>query len=220
MIYLGPCSARVREGIQYLLAAHQCLVNECLEPNLPYIAYSALIAHQCPRRISEADEKILRDVCHELTRIAYGDEPVTILTAGFVEAPINCRRQRWHYDYDGNTENIFVPLVPATEHNATEYVEWVNPAVAEAMMHRILPQLSNVYELKDLEIPEPYRTNRAIGAPFDIMRMPNVTLHRGTTNREDYVRKVFYIATTRVAGFDLQAHDKEPTVSWAFDSAE
>jgi hypothetical protein len=220
MIYLGPCSARVREGIQHLLVAHLCLVNEYLEPNLPYIAYSALLAHQCPRRISEADEKVLRDVCHELTRIAYGDKPVTILTAGFLEAPVNCRRQRWHYDYGGNTENLLVPLVPATERNATEYVEWLNPAMAEAMMHRILPQLSGTYELKDLEIPEPFRISRAIAAPFDIIRMPNVTLHRGTPNQEDFVRRVFYIATTLVAGFDLQASDKEPIVSWALDGAE
>jgi hypothetical protein len=38
----------------------------------------------------------------------------------FIESPVRCRAQKWHFDYRGRMENLFVPLVPQTERNGTE----------------------------------------------------------------------------------------------------
>lgn len=69
-------------------------------------------------------------------------------------------------------------------------------------------------DLREAKIEEPYRTRRAIANPFEILRMPSHLLHRGTINQELYPRKVFYIATTLVPGFDLEPENKLPVISW------
>lgn len=65
-------------------------------------------------RLELEEHYLLVDVRHTLMSLVYDRKPAILLTAGFIESPINCRLQEWHYDFGGKTENIFIPLKAAT----------------------------------------------------------------------------------------------------------
>ena len=222
MIKFGSCSEQIQQKIIKLSGIQDLFVKRHCQNSTEYITYSALIANKCPPRLVPEEHQLLFGVCQTLISRVYGEKSVTLLTAGFVESPVNCKLQEWHYDFGGNTENIFVPLRPATSLNATEYVEWVRPGIELEMQQKLLPVIGEkrYLNLKEVNIEEPYRIRRAVANPFEILRMPSHLLHRGTINRELYPRKVFYIATTLVPGFDLEPENKLPVTSWDPKSEE
>jgi hypothetical protein len=191
------CSPHVEAALMRLVPVHERLATAY--PGLPGDAtfYSALFARGEPPRLAPDLGALLSAVCDELLAISYGATPAHVLTAGFIESPVRCRAQKWHFDYRGRTENLFVPLVPQTERNGTEYVAWATPEAGPAMLERYCALFSDTeqLDLSSLAGTDAHRVLRATARPFEILRMPHHLLHRGVENREPYVRRVFYMAT-------------------------
>ena len=199
-----------------LVLEHEAFV--AAQPDLPPDAafYSALFAAAEPLRLSPDLGALLSETCKELLQVVYGGTPMRVLTAGFLECPVHCRAQKWHFDYRGRTENIFVPLSPFTLNNGTEYVEWVAPEAGPAMLERYVALFSDTEQadLSALSEAAPHRVVRLTARPFEVLHMPRGLLHHGVENREPSARRAFYMATTLLPDFDLSPADKAPVVSW------
>lgn len=216
MIRIGKCSPSVRANLLQLIPAHERFA--AAYPNLPTdaIYYSTFYAHAQPPRLFNEEAEWLSATLQELTQTVYGAAARRILTAGFIESPRSGRRQPWHFDYRGKTENIFVPLVPLTQENGTEYVDWAEPNSGPAELARLV-EIIEPGEIEDLaSLPDlsPHAVRRAEAEPFEILRMPYYLLHRGTPTNGPQVRRMFFIATTPHFDFDLSEADKAPIVSW------
>jgi hypothetical protein len=219
MIYLGRCSDFVQEALQALVTEHDRVVGLAGEASwsTDHVLYTNLFARDTPPRLVAKHAALLGKAMDELVQQAYGTTPVWVLTAGYIESPVGCRPQYWHYDYGAKTENIFIPLTPLTERNGMEYVEWLSAEAGPAQVSRYGGRLSELLplDLAALGIAEPYRIRRAAAAPYDVLRMPWHLLHHGISNQEPWVRRVFFMCMTLHPHFDLAPHDKQPVVSWA-----
>jgi hypothetical protein len=213
------CSPRVEAALLRLVVEHERLA--AAEPDLPSgeVFYTTLFAHTDPPRVPPDLGVLLSSVCDELIGLVYGSTPLRLLTAGFIESPVGCRAHRWHFDFHGRTESLFVPLTPFTPNNGTEYVAWSVPGSDAAMLERYRDVLTGAggRDLSLIAAADAYRVVRLTAEPFAIVRLPSHLLHRGGDNREPYVRRTFYLTTTQLPGFDLSSAEKAPVLSWRND---
>jgi hypothetical protein len=216
MIHVDSCSAQARDSLQTLAAVHERLVaaelGSLARPSV--IFYSVLLAHGTQPRLSPGEQALLTQVVDEVTKKAYGDDAGQVLLAGFLEASPGCSPQLWHVDYDGNTETLFVPLVPLTAKNGTEYVQWESVERAIQMLAKYGPQIeaATLTDFSRLNPAEAYEIRRAVAEPFTILRMPYYLFHRGVRNEEAYARRVFFVTVAARAGFELTDDFKSPVI--------
>ena len=137
----------------------------------------------------------------ELLETEYNINSSTILSLGFINAPINCKNQHFHIDYNGNTETYFIPLVDLNNTNGTEYIEFNNKnlnlyyfdnlkKISEKYISRnqLIDEFNNIgiddtnYQLKILN------TNS-----FSMVKMPYYLFHRGKINESNCNRIMFQI---------------------------
>lgn len=215
MELVGACSPPMREQLAEMAAWHQRRADLIFagQPS-PYIFYTNLyaagqehtLAPGTPTQVS-ALQALVAATC----ALVYGaDTQRTVLTAGILEGPIGCRPQGWHYDYRGNTENIFIPLVPLTARNGTEYVDFGSLAQSAANRAAVLAFIlqrgaagDDLLTLPPLPIADSYRVRRLNAEPYKIVRMHSHALHRGVRNEESYTRRVFFIASTDQPDYHL-----------------
>lgn len=216
MELIGACSPTMRDALLRLLPWHQrraaCTLGD--QPS-PYIFYTNLYARGESHELApgSTDEvALLQQLITETCTLVYGAAGGrTVLTAGFLEGPIGCRYQGWHYDYRGNTENIFIPLVSLTARNGTEYVDFGSLAKSAANAPAVLAHLlqrgadgDDLLTLPVLPTTDPYVVRRLLAEPFQVVRMHAHCIHRGVCNEETYTRRVFFIASTDSPGFVLE----------------
>ena len=226
MELVGACSPEMCEWLHCLAQWHRRRADTVLQGRpSAYIFYTNLYAHGQIHDLepgSPEEQQALQALIADALALAYGAEESrrrTVLTAGFLEGPIGCHPQSWHYDYMGNTENIFIPLVPLTERNGTEYVDFgtleKSAANRTAVLHYILQLYEETEELTTLPplpVQDPYVIRRLIAEPFQVVRMHYHALHHGVKNEETYVRRVFFIASTNQPGYRLAEHHLTPLI--------
>jgi len=159
-----------------------------------------------------------------LLRRVYGDQKYQkILGFGFIQAPPGNQTQAWHTDYGGKTENIFIPMVPMTDLNGTEFVHFEEEGAGEFWFwylyaaHDFTPDLPELFPDNDdrHKIPGPskrYAVRRWNAAPHTIHRMPYYLYHRGPTNKEKETKIVFYVTVTDDPDFDVEDHLKATVI--------
>ncbi len=217
ILHVGSCPSWVRDALTALLPEHERFRAQAgAIASAQDVFYTNLFAQKLPPRLDAEKEAVLEQVREALLRMVYKDSPVWPITCGFIESPVGSRVQYWHYDYGGRTENIFVPITPLTKKNGTEYVEWLAPDAGPAQFARYGERAVELmtYDIAALQIAEPYTLRRSTAQPYEVLHMPWHVLHRGNINSESFVRLMFFICTTQHEGFDLEAQDKQPVVSW------
>jgi len=159
-----------------------------------------------------------------LSRV-YGAQYQKILGFGFIQAPHGNKTQAWHTDYGGKTENIFIPLVPMTDLNGTEYISFEDPDAAKFWFWYIYAAHDFTVELPPTLFPsnderhqipnapsKKYSIQRWNCKPFTVSRMPYYLYHRGPTNREKEMKVLFYVTVTSDPTFDVEEHLKGSVV--------
>ena len=226
MELIGNCTPDMREWLHCLAQWHQRRADTVLHGRpSAYIFYTNLYAHGQQHELEPGrpeEQQALHALITAACTLVYGAEESqrrTILTAGFLEGPVGCHPQSWHYDYMGNTENIFIPMVPLTERNGTEYVDFGSLAKSAANRATVLNYILQLYEETDelitlppLPVQDPYVIRRLIAEPFQLVRMHSHALHHGVKNEESYVRRVFFIASTDQPGYMLTEHHLTPLI--------
>jgi len=159
-----------------------------------------------------------------LTRV-YGDQYQKILGFGFIQAPHGNKTQAWHTDYGGKTENIFIPLVPMTDLNGTQFVYFDDPDAAKFWFWYIYAVHDFAVELPPTLFPDDDERHKVPNAPskkytvkhwnaqpYTISRMPHYLYHRGPTNFEKETKILFYVTVTSDPNFDVEEHLKGAVV--------
>ena len=225
MELVGACSASMREQLTLMLAWHQRRADLVFAGQAsPYIFYTNLYAAGQEHTLmpgTSAEVWALHELVMATCALVYGAATAqrTVLTAGILEGPIGCRPQGWHYDYQGNTENIFIPLVPLTVRNGTEYVDFGSLAQSAANRNAVLAFIlqqgasgDDLLTLPPLPTADPYTVRRLNAEPFQIVRMHSHALHRGVRNEESYIRRVFFIASTDQPTYRLDEEYLAPII--------
>lgn len=225
MELVGACSPQMREQLAQIAAWHQRRADLLFagQPS-PYIFYTNLYAAGQEHTLAPgtpAEVSALQALVAATCTLVYGNAASqrTVLTAGILEGPIGCRPQGWHYDYRGNTENIFIPLVPLTARNGTEYVDFGSLAQSAANRDTVLAFIlqrgaagDDLLTLPPLPTADPYVVRRLNAEPFQIARMHSHALHRGIRNEERYTRRVFFIASTDQPAYRLEKEYLAPII--------
>lgn len=226
MEIIGRCTPQMREWLSCLDQWHRRRAETMLQGRpSAYIFYTNLYAHGQRHTLEQGspeEQQTLQALITAAGEMVYGPEESrqrTVLTAGILEGPVGCHPQSWHYDYMGNTENIFIPLVPLTERNGTEYVDFGTLEKSAANRAMVLPFILQRYEENDevvtlppLPVQDSYVIRRLNAEPFQIVRMHSHALHHGVKNEENYVRRVFFIASTNQAGYRLPENHLTPII--------
>lgn len=226
MELIGACSSEMRAWLHDLEQWHHRRADTVLHGRpSAYIFYTNLYALGQAHEIesgSPDEQAALHSLITDACTLVYGVEGSqqrTVLTAGFLEGPIGCHPQSWHYDYGGKTENIFIPIVPLTERNGTEYVDFgtlAQSAANRAVVMEYLTQRSEegdeLITLPELPTTDPYVVRRLIAEPFQVVRMHSHALHHGVKNEEVYTRRVFFIASTDHPGYTFPEHHLTPII--------
>jgi hypothetical protein len=184
--------------------------------------YSHLFAKNMPMppTITPLEQQSLDMVVSRLKQFVYGDRAANwhSITVGFLQSPPLCGDQTWHLDFDGTTENIFVPLTRVTDLNGTEYVtfeddfdqlnvELLVDNFGDASVIKTKDELG-LHELPPRLFDREFKKQRLNCEPYTVVHLPHWVLHRGVNNGADHDRITFYVCCSFNATFDLAPHRK------------
>ena len=158
-------------------------------------------------------------ISNEILIKLYGNSKRKLMQCGFIETVPGNFSQIYHYDFECNTENIFIPLCELTDLNGTELIDFenmvskcrdINATIRDDGVRKISDfnilkeHLSSYHDVKEVK-------QRFVNCqPFDIIQLPYYQLHRAQENRGGYNRVMFHICSTDQVDydFDLQSnHD-------------
>ena len=115
-----------------------------------------------------------------------------LISFGFINAPYNCKKQKFHIDYGSFTNTYFIPLIDLNNNNGTEYVYFYDIDKNIKNKENLL-SISNKYfykkdiicELKkfDLQFKRDFEFRYLNAKSFDLILMNNYIFHRGRKNR-------------------------------------
>jgi hypothetical protein len=137
----------------------------------------------------------------KLLETEYNINSNTILSLGFINAPINCKNQHFHIDYNGNTETYFIPLIELNNTNGTEYVEFNNKNLnlyyldnLKKISEKYISRNQLIDEFNNIGIDETKYQFKILNTnSFSMVKMPYYLFHRGKTNESNYNRIMFQI---------------------------
>ncbi len=143
------------------------------------------------------------DFVETLLTELYPREKRVILSYGFIISPANSsENQGWHFDYSPEVSNIFIPLTPVTQKNATQFIE--NILKSEMSESNYFPPPAQLLEKEDRLT---LKVSQVVSAPFVIMKLQPGTCHRGIRNQEEYDRILFFVSTNKDVFIDIGEKD-------------
>jgi len=158
------------------------------------------VYHKKWKNKKQTDNKLKKYIDEEL-------KCPNIISFGYINAPPNCKKQKFHIDYGGYTNTYFIPLVELNDYNGTEYVNFFNEENNIKFQKKLL-NISNKYlykkdiirelRLLGLIYKKDYNFKYINAEPFSILLMKNYIFHRGRKNQLNSNRIMFQI----VCGID------------------
>ena len=120
---------------------------------------------------------------------------------GFAVNPRGSQYQPWHIDYATDCANLFIPMTPFTNKNATQYI-----ALPSNTPEDVLEQVASDTDKVDVDALErgiDYLViQQVVARPMSILYMGRGTIHRGIPNTGDDDRVVFYISVHFIKDYD------------------
>lgn len=131
----------------------------------------------------------------------YNIKSKDVLSFGFISSQPECKDQHFHIDYKGVTHTYFIPLCDITDKNGTDYLEFKS-SVKNISLFKDLKKIGDRFitregvsgYLNSINVDPNEYTFKILNSPaFSLVYLPNYVLHRGTKNREEYIKVMFQI---------------------------
>ncbi|UJR34859.1 hypothetical protein I4U23_027638 [Adineta vaga] len=154
----------------------------------------------------------LNTMVNEFIQTYYHLNTVLLDGYGYILNPINSHAQVFHIDYTLTYSTLFIPLVPLSVDNATQYLIPslnIDPKLfAEATKN--FDKINVDLLLQDQNY---YSVRQCIANPFTVLKMDFGTIHRAISNQGTYHRVMFYISVIKKDQMNQTNIPDEPLIA-------
>ena len=160
---------------------------------------NTLINHKvfyCNKWLKEQNQKgqavvdLLREECSHL-RESFQNK--TLIQVNVICAPPDCNNQLFHMDYQGDSESYFIPMVPLSDLNGTEYLHFTDKRNYKVYYNNLLYMSDHYFDKQDaidyliqqlgLKLTTDFSFKCAKSDAYALIFMPYYVYHRGQKNK-------------------------------------
>ncbi len=177
------------------------LQNAIQQLDIDYFVKSsnALINHKvfyCNKWTEEQNQKglpivdLLRKECPHLEE---SFQNKTLIQVNVICAPPDCNNQLFHMDYQGDSESYFIPMVPLSDLNGTEYLHFTDKRNYKVYYNDLLYMSDHYFDKPDainyltqklgLKANVDFAFKCANSNAYALLFMPYYVYHRGQKNK-------------------------------------
>ena len=158
-----------------------------------------LINHKvfyCNKWTEEQNEKgqaIVNTLKEECPHLKESFRTKTLIQVNIICAPPDCNNQLFHMDYKGDSESYFIPLVPLSDLNGTEYLHFTDKRNYKLYFDNLLYMSDNYLDKPDaidyliqklgLKANVDFAFKCANSDAYALLFMPYYVYHRGQKNK-------------------------------------
>jgi len=134
--------------------------------------------------------RILREECPHLKE-SFATK--TLIQVNVICAPPDCNNQLFHLDYKGDSESYFIPMVPLSDLNGTEYLHFSDQRNYKVYYESLMYMSDHYFDKKDaleylttvlgLKANIDFAFKCANSDAYALLFMPYYVYHRGQKNK-------------------------------------
>jgi len=117
----------------------------------------------------------------------------TLIQVNIICAPPDCNNQLFHMDYQGDSESYFIPMVPLSDLNGTEYLHFTDQRNYKVYFNDLLYMSDHYLDKQDaidyliqklgLKLTTDFSFKCANSDAYALIFMPYYVYHRGQKNK-------------------------------------